>query len=265
MKNNLKNADLWRVTTSVLVVGSILSTYLFSGKRNRKNRNEVFKKQQKVLDQNLTVPANATFGVVWPVIYLGTIALAVHQALPSQRGNPRYQKALPWLLFCYTLNALFGYFFSKNDKTARVASSIITIFTLPFALILHQKLEVGRTKVPEPENSLRKSVSLYAGWLTIASTVSVGNLIIEAGYSPKPAKAARWAYAILPMTAGLGLATSRLLQDPYYLLPLSAGFTGIAAKQYDKQKGVTALTGAFASGISALVANNVSLNRLAKS
>ena len=105
-------------------------------------------------------------------------------------------------------------------------------------------MRIGRSDVPQPERTLRRSVSLYAGWLTAATVVSAGNLLIEAGFRPGPAGAARWASGVLPVTAALGLVTARRLNDPYYLLPFVAAFTGIAAKQRGNTNGVAGLAGA---------------------
>ncbi len=240
----MKTSNVTRWGTAAFVIGSILSTYFLSGPRRRGSSTKLFEEQQRLLDQNLTTPANATFALVWPVIYSGTIGLALHQALPAQGDNGRYARARPWLLGSYALNLAFGYFFSRPDKASRVGAGVTTIATLPTALGLHHALRIGRSDVPQPERTLRRSVSLYAGWLTAATVVSTGNLFIEAGFRPDPAGAARWASGVLPVTAGLGLVTARRLNDPYYLLPFVAAFAGIAAKQRGKARGVAGLAGA---------------------
>jgi hypothetical protein len=206
----------------------------------------LFDEQQRQLDQNLTTPANVTFALVWPVIYTGTVGLALHQALPAQAGNARYARARPWWLACYALNLLFGYFFSRPDRGSRVGASVTTIAALPAAIGLHHSLQIGQTDVPQPERTLRRSVSLYAGWLTAATVVSLGNVLIEAGWRPRPARAARWATGVLPVTTALGLATARRLNDPYYLAPFLAAFVGIAAKQLGKANGVAGMAAACA-------------------
>ncbi len=239
-------SSMSRLGTAAFVVSSILGTYFLSGPRNRKSRNQVFRKQQKKLDRNLIAPANATFGVMWPIIYLGTTALVIHQALPSQQDNPRYQKAQPWFWTSYALNALFGYFFSSGDKASRVGAGITTLTILPSALGLHQALEIGKTEAPPTENALQKSVSLYAGWVTAASVVSISNLLLEAGYEPNRERAVPMAQAVLGLTGTLGAVVSHRLNDLYYLLPFAAAFTGIAAKQSGKRNQVAGVAGALA-------------------
>jgi tryptophan-rich sensory protein len=242
----MKNSQVARWGTAAFVIGSIVSTYFFSGPRRRGSSTRLFEEQQRPLDQNLTTPANATFALVWPVIYTGTVGLALHQASPAGRDNGRYAAARPWWLASYALNLAFGYFFSRPDQGSRVGASVTTIATLPAALGLHYSLGIGRTDVPQPERTLRRSVSLYAGWLTAATVVSAGNLFIEAGWRPRLAVAARWASGVLPVTTAVGLVVARRLNDPYYLAPFVAAFGGIAAKQWGKAIGVAVVSGACA-------------------
>lgn len=246
MKN--RGFDRWGI--AAFVIGSIMAPSFFrkSGQPGRGTNR--FDAQQRVLDRNPTTPANGTFPLVWSVVYIGHIGLVVHQALASQQTNPRYAKARPWWLANYALNALFGYFFSRPDQTSRVGASLTTIAMLPVSLGLHRSLAISQiTNVPQPERNLRRSVSLYVGWLTAATVISVGNLLIEAGLRVNRRQGERWAYGVLPVTAGLGIALARRLNDPYYLAPFAAAFGGIAAKQWDKSDGVAVVSGVCALAV----------------
>jgi len=232
-----------RYLTAAIVIGGIVGTYFFSRPKKKGVKTALDHKKQKKVDRNLVTPANATFGIVWSTIYAGTIALAVHQALPSERQNPRYKKAQPWLRLNYILSGVFGYFFSKSDKTSRIGAAITTISMLPAAIGLHQALEIGQTEVKGPENILRKFISLYTGWLTAATAISLTTLVQEAGYAKAPEEAKKWALGALPVTAGLGTAAANRLNDPYYLLTLIAALTGIAVKQKDSNTEISILAG----------------------
>jgi tryptophan-rich sensory protein len=242
-----------RYTTAVIVIGCIIMTYFFSRPRKRGLDTELEQDQQEELDQNLTAPANETFGVVWPVIYTGITGLAVHQALPAHYQNQRYHQAQSWFRVSFALNALFGYFFSRPGLSRRVGSSLTTISLLVTAVKLHQKLRIGQTPVSQPERALRTSVGLYAGWLTAASVVSVGNLLLQSGFRVRPAMAIRLAWVILSGTAGLGIVVSRRLNDPYYLFTLVAAFIGVAFKQAGKNDSVARLAGACALLLSGVI------------
>lgn len=239
----MKTNSVSPLGTAAFVIGSIITTYFFAGPRRGK-RTVLFDEQQRELDRNLTTPVNGTFALVWPVIYSGTTGLMVHQALPSERNNPRYAQARPWWIASYALNLLFGYFFSRPDKASRIGYNATTLALLPTAIGLHRSLAIDWQTVPQPERTLRRSVSLYAGWLTAATVVSTTNLLLEAGYQVSPGQAARWANGLIPFTAMLGMGISRRLNDPYYLIPLVCAFAGVVVKQRDRATDVAAVAGA---------------------
>lgn len=239
----MKDNKTGRYATAAIVIGGIIGTYFFSRPRKKIVASSLDEKRQKKVDQNLVTPANATFGIVWSTIYAGTVALAIHQALPSQLANPRYRKAQPWLRLNYLLTGVFGYFFSKSDKTSRIGAAVTTIGMLPAAIGLHRALEIGLTEVHGPENILRKSVSIYTGWLTAATAVSATTIVQEAGFARNQEDAKKWALCALPITTGIGAIAANRLNDPYYLLALIAALTGIAVKQKDKNEEISILAG----------------------
>lgn len=242
----MEHTKISRLATAALVVGSIVGTYFFAGPRNKKRRTDVVPDYNDELDTNLITPAGPTFATVWPVIYTGTLGLAVHQALPSQAENPRYEKAAPWLVVNYLLNGLFGVFFSRGEKAARVGANAVTVTQLPTVLALHQALEVGQTNVPEPERTFHRAVGIYAGWITVATGVATTNLLIESGWREPRSRAIPYAIGLLNVLGAVGLTVSKRLNDPYYLLPFVAGFTGVAAKQYGRNNAVAGVAGTLA-------------------
>jgi tryptophan-rich sensory protein len=239
----MKDNSIGRYTTAAIVLGGIIGTYFFSRSRKQVIETPLDKKRQEKVDRNLVTPANATFGIVWSVIYLGTVGLAIHQAMPSQLHNPRYRKAQFWLRLNYILTALFGYFFSKSDKKNRIGAALTTISMLPAAIGLHRALEIGMTDVKGTENVLRKFISLYTGWLTAASAVSVTTLVQEAGYAKQTEDAKKWTLGLLPITTGIGSMVSNRLNDPYYLITLIAALTGIAVKQKNDNQQISMMAG----------------------
>ena len=248
-----------RYITAAIVLGGMAGTYFFSRPGRNKLKTKLDYKQQKRVDRNILTPANATFGIVWSTIYAGTIALAIHQALPSQLDNPRYRKAQHWLRLNYLLTGLFGYFFSKSDKNSRIGAALTTISMLPAAIGLHRALEIGQTDVEGAENVIRKFISLYAGWLTAASAISATTLAQEAGYIKKTEEATKWALIALPALSGLGKIVSKRLNDPYYLLTLIAALAGIAIKQQENRKEVSALAASLAVALLGETGNRIRL------
>ncbi|ADB36560.1 TspO/MBR family protein [Spirosoma linguale] len=245
----MKNSSFWRIATAVFAVGSIIYTTTSSSRSRQQSKSrhdadqsgseyeyDVPVEYEEVFEKNMIVPAGWAFGVVWSTIYSGLGALMVHQALPSQENNPRYQKALPWWLASWTLNAIFGRFFSQNDPQSIIISDLTTKFNLPAALGLHQSLEIGKTDVSGPEKYLRIPVSLYAGWLTAATVVGTPNTILTLNaWEPDEERDEPVSAGILSATAGAGYLIANRLNDPWYMVPFVAGFSGIATRQWEKQ------------------------------
>jgi tryptophan-rich sensory protein len=247
-----------RYTTAAIVIGGIITTWFLSRPRKGVIKTRLDRKQQRNIDRNLMTPANATFGILWSVIYSGTLALAVHQALPTQVANPRYQKAQWWLRINYLMTMAFGYFFSKSDKKSRIAAAVTTIGMLPAAIGLHRSLEIGENDLlPEPEKAFGKFIGIYTGWLTAASAVSATTLVHELGYLKKSADNKQWTSALLPLTGAAGLLVSRQLNDPISLLPIAAALVGIATKQKENNKEISMLAAGLAATVAGLVLHDL--------
>lgn len=267
----MKNSLFWRIGTAVLVMGSILytttATATRSAKSSRKRKPDepddkpgiearnVLPEYRRVYDKNPLVPDGWTFATVWSTIYAGTTAYAIHQALPSQRRNPRYQNALPWLAASYVLNGLFGRFFADPRTESMIASDLVTKASLPVALALHQQLEIGETKVTGAEKYLRIPFGLYAGWLTTASVVGTPNLLLNLKlWKPEPRRDTPIFIGVLGATTGIAYAGARKLNDPYYLIPFAAGLAGIATKQYGKNNAIALAAAVFSLAITSVAA-----------
>lgn len=245
----MKNSSFWRIATAVFAVGSIIYTTVSSNQSRQESRErrkarksgmayeyDVPVEYEQVFEKNMIVPAGWAFGVVWSTVYSGLTALMVHQALPSQEHNPRYQKALPWWWASWTLNAIFGRFFSQNDPRSVVISDLVTKINLPAALALHNSLGIGKTDVSSPEKYLRIPVSLYAGWLTAATVVGTPNTLLTLNaWQPDEECDEPIAAGILAATAVAGYFIARRLNDPWYMVPFVAGFGGIATRQWEKK------------------------------
>lgn len=261
----MKNSPFWRIAPVVFAVGSILYTSLSSRRSRRQSRErqpdtsapeyDVPVQYQKVFDKNLIIPAGWAFGVVWSVVYSGLGALLVHQALPAQATNPRYQRALPWWWASWTLNAIFGRFFSQDDARSVVISDLTTKLNLPAALALHHSLEIGRTDVPTPEKYLRIPVSLYAGWLTAATVVGTPDTLLTFGLWERDDKRdVPLSAGILGATGVAGYVVARHLNDPWYMVPFVAGFGGIATRQWTKHPLVSQTAAGLALAYAGLLA-----------
>jgi hypothetical protein len=129
--------------------------------------------------QDLATPAGYVFAI-WFVIYSGSVAYGIHQALPSQRHNELYGR-VGWLTAgCFA--ACIAWIIFARFGPAWVTIPLIWIM---FACIASAFLIAVRHGV---KAGLERWVtlpllSIYAGWLTAASVLNVTNILPEYGIS----------------------------------------------------------------------------------
>lgn len=176
------------------------------------------------------VPAGYVFAI-WGVIYLGLIAFAIYQALPSQRDNPRLRKVGYLFAGANLANAFWLFFWHYN----LFVLSLFTMLTLLVLLIAtYLALEIGKTRVPLGERlCIHLPVSIYLGWIcvaTIANATDVLYYIEWGGFGIAPQS-----WAVIMLAVALVLATMMALsrRDVAFLLVFIWSFVGIAIKQSD--------------------------------
>ena len=156
----------------------------------------------------LLTPAPYAF-LIWIPIYLGLLALAVYQALPDQEENPRLQALRPWLALTAVLNAIWLY----SVADGRLWLPVLTIFALlATAIAMRRALGVG----VEHGGVLRwlgYAVSLYAGWLTLATIVNTSSALLLSGWT---SGATFWAIVMLLVGTIIGLTVRVNWRDPVY-------------------------------------------------
>ena len=172
----------------------------------------------------LLTPAPYAF-LIWVPIYLGLLALAVYQALPDQEENPRLQALRPWLALTAVLNAIWLY----SVADAHLWLPVLTIFALlATAIAMRRALGVG----VEHEGVLRwlgYSVSLYAGWLTLATIVNTSSTLLLAGWT---SGATFWTMVMLLVGTAIGLTVRVNWRDPVYGSVFVWTFLAIAIGQW---------------------------------
>lgn len=187
-------------------------------------------------------PATWAFGV-WGLIYAGLLAFGVYQALPSQAANPRLRAvASP-----FVLNTLFALTWALG---VRVGSAWLAAFAvvglLVSAGICYQRLGIGRFPAPAAEGWLcRAPFSVYCGWLTVATALSLAGLLHTQLGVPTNAlglPGAFWASAAIAGLGALGTWVSWQRHDLAYALTLVWAFAAIAIRQENVWITATGLT-----------------------
>ncbi|MDB5241745.1 MAG: hypothetical protein JWP57_2370, partial [Spirosoma sp.] len=80
----------------------------------------------------LITPAGYAFAI-WGLIFLGLLAFAVYQALPSQRTNQRFRSVGWWVILNTLCNAVWSPLF--NNEQIGIALIVILVMLFSVAII----------------------------------------------------------------------------------------------------------------------------------
>jgi hypothetical protein len=120
------------------------------------------------------VPAGYVFSI-WGLIYLGLIAFAIFQALPSQRDNPRLRKTGWWIALGGLANLTWIFLWHYEQFPLTVIAMLVLLGTL---IITYLGLDIGRSKVSAAEKwTARLPFSIYLGWITVATVANITSLL----------------------------------------------------------------------------------------
>ena len=170
----------------------------------------------------LVTPAPYAF-IIWAPIYLGLLALAVYQALPEQENDPQMTALRPWLALTGVLNT----FWLTAVARGYVWLPVLIIFAM-LAAALSMRLALG-AKQEGAVRWLGLAVSIYAGWLTLASIVNTSSAFLLSGWNEGQTF---WALVMLLVGAGVGLAVRNGLRDPVYGAVFAWTFLAIAVEAW---------------------------------
>jgi hypothetical protein len=173
------------------------------------------------------VPAGYVFSI-WGVIYLGLIAFAIYQALPSQRDNPRLIRV--GYLFALSCVANIAWLFLWHYELFPL-TLIAMVALLGLLIGIYTRLGIGREEAPAAEQWLvRLPFSIYLGWVSVATIANVTSLLDYLGWNGWGISEVAWTMVMLVIGAGLTTVVSLSRRDVAYALVIVWAFVGIAVK-----------------------------------
>lgn len=217
--------NLVRQITNLLAV---LATIAVNGLANALPLNGLTTGEISDRFQVYFVPAGYVFSI-WGLIYLGLIAYAIFQLLPSQRENQRLLRIgyLPAVSCLFNIAWLFLWHYEQFPLT------LLAMLGLLLTLIgIYLRLDEGRSSVRGAELwCLYIPFSVYLGWVTVATVANATSVLDFLGWSGWGLTEEAWAVIMLLVSAGIGVLMGLRRRDTAFLLVLVWAFVGIALKQ----------------------------------
>jgi len=173
------------------------------------------------------VPAGYVFSI-WGIIYIGLIAYAVFQALPSQKTNPRMQTTGWWVVLGGLANSAWIFLWHYLKFVATLGAMLILLGTL---IIVFLQLGINRFKVSTGELwAVRVPFSIYLGWITVATIANVTDVLDYLNWNRFGISDATWMLIVLGAVVLISGLMNFLRKDIAYTLVLLWALAGIAFK-----------------------------------
>jgi hypothetical protein len=173
------------------------------------------------------VPAGYVFSI-WGIIYIGLIAYAIYQALPSQKNNPRLQATGWWVVLGGLANSMWIFLWHYQQFVATLGAMLILLATL---IVTYLRLGTGRVKASTAETwAVRVPFSVYLGWITVATVANVSDVLDFVGWNRFGISEAAWMVIILGAVLVIAGLMNFLRRDLAYALVILWALAGIAAK-----------------------------------
>src|SRR4030042_386797 len=176
------------------------------------------------------VPAGYVFSM-WGVSYIGLIALAVFQALPSQRENPRLRSTGWWIVLGSLANISWIFLWHYEQFPLTLIAMLVLLGTL---IITYLRLGIGRSTVSKAETwTVRVPISIYLGWITVATIANVTSLFNYLNWDGFGIAAEVWMWIILAAVFVIATLMNFTRRDIAYTAVILWALAGISVKHAD--------------------------------
>jgi len=218
MKNTYRQITVVLVTLITIVINILANALPING-LNTGQISDTFKVY--------FVPAGYVFSI-WGIIYIGLIAYAVYQAIPSQRENPRLQATGWWVALGGLANCAWIFLWQYEIFIWTVAAMLILLASL---IVVYLRLGIGRTKVSTGETwAVRIPFSIYLGWITVATVADISDVLWYVKWNQFGISAAAWMVVILGAVLIIAGLMNFLRRDIAYALVILWALAGITIR-----------------------------------
>lgn len=173
------------------------------------------------------VPAGYVFSI-WGLIYLGLIAFAIFQALPSQRANPRLRAVGWWVSLGGLANMAWIFLWHYEQFPLTLLAMLALLATL---IVTYLGLGTGRSTVPAAEKwAVRLPFSVYLGWITVATVANVTSLLDFLKWDGFGIAPEIWMSLVLAAVLAIAMAMNFTRRDVAYAAVILWALAGISVK-----------------------------------
>lgn len=173
------------------------------------------------------VPAGYVFSI-WGFIYLGLIAFAIFQALPSQRENPRMRSTGWWISLGGLANSIWIFLWHYEQFPLTLIAMLVLLLTL---IVTYLRLGIGQTAAPAAETwAVRLPFSIYLGWITVATVANVTSLLDYLKWDGFGIAPEIWMVIMLAAVLAIAVLMNITRRDVAYALVILWALAGISVK-----------------------------------
>ena len=181
------------------------------------------------------VPAGYVFSI-WGLIYLGLVAFAIFQALPSQRQNPRLRAVGWWIALGGLANCAWIFLWHYEQFPLTIIAMLVLLCALVVTYLL---LGTGRIAASTAETwAARLPFSTYLGWITVATAANVTSLLDYLKWDRFGIAPEIWMGIVLAAVLVIAVMMNFTRRDVAYALVILWALAGISVKH----AGVLAVT-----------------------
>lgn len=240
---------------SAIVVISVLATLAVNGLANALPINGQTTAEISNRFPVLFTPAGYVFAI-WGLIYLGLVALAVFQALPSQRDNPRLVRSRPWLALGGAANIawLLLWHYEQFPLTMLAMLALLGLLILTYL-----RMDIGLRPVPSAERWLvQLPISIYLGWISVATIANASAVLYGLGWNGWGISGQAWTLIMIAAALAIGWAMVLRRRDAAFMLVLVWAIAGIAIRNAQLP---SLAGGAWVAAVLALLGAGVAIRR----
>jgi len=173
------------------------------------------------------VPAGYVFSI-WGIIYIGMLAYAIYQALPSQRSNPRLRQTGYLVAASGLANIAWLFLWHYEQFPLTIVAMLILLGLL---ITIYLRLGIGGFRASTGETwAVRVPFSIYLGWITVATVANATSLLDYLKWNGFGIAPEIWMLIVLAAVLVIAGLVSLTRRDVAYALVLLWALVGIAVK-----------------------------------